>query len=419
MRSDNNHEILETIRRSGLPVIIFGAGIVSEALFYACRDAGIRVECFCDNNINKTHSRKCDLEIVHTPNLKSRYEDAVFLISAADIKDALDQLRASGYSRWSSSSLLLRDFDLAQCRFAAPAEFVEFAVSTCLLCHDSYLDPDKLFMRSVDIIITERCSLKCRDCSNLMQYYQEPRDCDIEEVLRSIDIFCSLADQVNEFRIIGGEPFMNINIHRVMKRLINEPKIRKIVIYTNGTIVPKGEQMESLKHEKILLIITDYGALSGKLHDLTKALNQNNIAYYVMKAQGWSDCSDIARHHRNVSEQKDIFRNCCAKNTLTLTNGKLFRCPFSANAHRLQAIPDLGADNVDLFQEPPESMDIAEKKKEIRDFLLGKEFLETCDYCNGRSFGAQEIQPAVQIRAPLKYVRICSTKSGQEGDVSE
>jgi|WetSurMetagenome_2_1015567.scaffolds.fasta_scaffold00092_22 organic radical activating enzyme len=419
MRPENDHETLETVRLLGLPVIIFGAGIVGEALYYACRKAGIRVECFCDNNINKTHSRKCDLEIVHTPDLKSRYADAIFLISAADIKDVIEQLRASGYSKWHASGLFLRDFDLAQCAFEAPAEFVEFAVSTCLLCHDGYLNPDRLFMRSVDIIITERCSLKCRDCSNLMQYYQDPKDCDIEEVMRTIDIFCSLADQVNEFRIIGGEPFMNRNIHLVMKRLINEPKVRKIVIYTNGTIVPKGEQLESLKHEKTLLMITDYGRLSGKLSDLTQSLDRNDIAYYVVKAQGWSACSGIGRHHRSVDEQKEVFRNCCAKNTLTLTKGKLFRCPFSANADSLRAVPDFRTDYVDFFRESPERMDIAGKKREIREFLMGKEFLETCDYCNGRPFGASEIQPAVQIGTPLEYERICLTKSELESDMSE
>ena len=42
-------------------------------------------------------------------------------------------------------------------------------------------------------------------------------------------------------------------------------------------------------------------------------------------------------------------------------------------------------------------------KKRIRKFLLEKDFLEVCDYCNGRSFGDPEIQPAVQTNKPLEY----------------
>ena len=140
-----NQEIIENIKREGIPVIIFGAGIVGEALFHACRNAGIKVECFCDNNSNKTKSSKCNIEVIHTPNLKTKCKDANFIISAADIKDVVDQLHVLGYSKWYACSLLLRDFDVSQYQFSAPMDFVEYAVATCLLCHNSYLTPDKLF----------------------------------------------------------------------------------------------------------------------------------------------------------------------------------------------------------------------------------------------------------------------------------
>lgn len=403
LRDSLNREVIENIRRERIPVIIFGAGIVGEAIFRACRDAEIKVECFCDNNINKTKSSMCNLDIIHVQDLKTKYKDAHFIISAADIKDVVEQLRDLGYTKWQASSSLLRDFDVSQYEFSAPTDFVEFAVSTCLLCHDSYLDPGKLFFRSVDIIITERCSLKCRDCSNLMQYYKKPKDCSVEDLAQSIDAFCSLVDEVNEFRVIGGEPFMNRNIHLVLKKLIDEPKVRKIVIYTNGTIIPKEHQIQYLKNDKVLLLITDYGLLSRKLNILTQLLKEHNIAFYVLKARGWSDCAKIMRHHRNTEQQKEIFKSCCAKNLVTLSDGKLYRCPFSANAARLTAIPDYENDYIDILRNTQEGMDIDEMKKKIRMFMLERDFLETCDYCKGRPFEAPEIRPAIQIDQPLEY----------------
>lgn len=400
-------EVIENIRREGIPVIIFGASIVGEVLFHACRNVGIEVECFCDNNSNKTKSSKCNIEVIHTPNLKTKYKDATFLISAADIKDVVDQLHALGYSKWYASSLLLRDFNVSQYQFSAPTDFVEYAVGTCLLCHDSYLTPDKLFLRSLDIIITERCSLKCRDCSNLMQYYKKPIDCDIDEIMQSIGAFCALIDEVNEFRVIGGEPFMNKDFHLIINRLNDEPKVRKIVIYTNGTIIPKEDHLEYLKNSKVLVFITDYGKLSKNLNGLTQILQSNNIAFYVQNSQGWTDCAKIVRHYRNLEQRKEIFRNCCAKNTFTLSNGKLYRCPFAANADRLRAVPDFENDYIDFFQEAMEDIDIYELKKKIKTFLLEKDFLETCNYCNGRSFGDTEIQPAIQIAKPLEYELCC------------
>jgi len=391
---------INNIKKLGLPVIIFGARSVGEALFYACRDAGIKVECFCDNDLNKTKKLVCDTKVIHTSDLKKKYKDAVFLISAADIKDVVDQLKHLGYSKWYPSILLLRNFDIYQYNYSVPVDFVEYTVAACLFCHDSFLTPGKLFLRSVDIIITERCSLRCQDCSNLMRYYKSPKDCDTKELYKNIDRFLDIVDEVNEFRVLGGEPFMNKDAHLIIKKLIEEPKVKKIVIYTNGTIPLRGDQIKSLKSEKVLFIITDYGKLSRNLNTLTKQLSENNIAFYVQKAGGWTDCSKIKKHSRNIKKQEEIFRNCCAKNTVTLSNNYLFRCPFSANAYRLRAVPDYKNDYVDIFNT---SIDINEMKMKIKGFLLNKKFLKTCDWCNGRSFGDQIITPAIQLDKSLEY----------------
>lgn len=386
------------IKDQDLPVIIFGVGIVGEALFQSCNEKGIKIESFCDNNKNKTNTKKCDVEVISVSKLKEKYKDANFLISTADIKDVVSQLGELGFSKWYTSNLFLKDFDVYKHNFSAPNDFVKYAVDTCILCHDSFLNPNKLFLRSLDVIITERCSLKCKDCSNLMQYYKTPKDCNYEELKKSIDKFCEVIDEINEFRVLGGEPFMNKKFDLTIKRLIDEPKVKKIVIYTNGTIVPEEEKINGLKDDKILVLITDYGKLSRKLENLTEMLSRKDISFYVQKARGWTDCSDILKHNREIEQKRKIFRDCCAKNTFTLSDGKLYRCPFSANANRLKAVPNVESDYIDIFKE-----DVDMIKKRVREFILEKDFLETCDYCNGRSFGDMEIEPAIQIKKPLEY----------------
>ena len=399
----NNLKSIEDIKKYGLPVVIFGAGIVGEALFFACEKAGIKVECFCDNNVNKTKNQVCNIEVLYVQNLKNKYKDAVFLISAADIKDVITQLNSMGYSKWCPCSVLLRNFDIHQYKFNVPMDFVEYAVGTGLLCHDSYLNPDKIFIRSVDIIITERCSLKCRDCSNLMQYYEKPRDCSIQELLLDIGNLCMIVDEVNEFRVIGGEPFMNKEFHLVIKRLVEEPKVKKIVVYTNGTILPKEEQLAFMKNEKLLIIITDYGKYSRKLEELSCILKENNIAFYAPKVKGWTACSKILKHNRQEPQQKEVFLHCCSKNVITLSDGKIYRCPFSANMDRLRAMPECIDDHINISLELKEGKGLNTVKKKVQAFLLEKQYLETCDYCNGRSFDSPEITPAIQTKVPLEY----------------
>lgn len=390
-------KIIEKIKNKGLPVIIFGARSVGEALYFACLEAGIKVECFCDNNLHRTKTLVCKTQVIHPSLLKKKYPDAIFLISAADLQDVVEQLKHLGYRKWYPSTILLRNFDVFRYEYSFPKDFVEYAVNTCLLCHDSYLTPQKLFLRSVDLMVTERCSLRCRDCSNLMRYYQNPQNLDLKQLYKNMDRFLEIVDEVNEFRILGGEPFMYKDVHLVIEKLIKEPKVKKIIIYTNGTIAPADHQLKILKNEKVLFLITDYGQLSRNLKNLTKQLAEKKIAFYVQKAVGWTDCAKIKKHNRRPEQQEKLFRNCCAKHTVTLSDNNLFRCPFSANAHRLRAVPDYQGDYINIFDRNKNI------KKIIREYLTDKKFLETCDYCNGRSFGDPLITPAIQIDKPLKY----------------
>jgi sulfatase maturation enzyme AslB (radical SAM superfamily) len=393
-------QLLDRALNAKEPIIIFGAGIVGEALAKFCAVRGVTVSAICDNNINKVGNKVCDLEIIHVSTLQSTYPQALLLISTADIMDVVAQLKGLGYENWLAAGPLLRSFDLNSVEFDAPFEFVDFAVSTCVMCHDGYLDPDKIFLRSVDVIITERCSLRCKDCSNLMQYYNNPKDCDIDEVNLAIGRLCEVVDDINEFRVIGGEPFLNKNMWQVCNNLAKQPKVRKVIIYTNGAIVPKGENLECLKDDKILVLVTDYGPLTRKTTTVIETFKANGIAHYVQPAQNWTQCSNLVKHNRTAKEQTEVFTRCCAKNLFTLSNGKFFRCPFIANTDRLGATPDKKSDYVKIMDM---ECDIKETRKRLRNYLYSVPYLEACDYCNGRFLDDPAVTPGIQTKKPLPY----------------
>jgi 4Fe-4S single cluster domain len=383
------------IGADGTPVIIFGAASVGEALFHACQEAGITVDAFCDNNANLARDRRCGLEIIPARNLKQRFPDAEVIISAADISDVVNQLEGMGYRKWHSCSGLLRNFDIYPYTYVKPADFVAHTVAAALLCHDAYTTPDKLFLRCVDLMITEKCSLKCKDCANLMQFYDKPISDDTAEMLQSIERFCAVVDEINEMRVLGGEAFMNKDAHIIIKRLIDEPKVKKVVVYSNATIVPSKDQMALMRSKKVLFFITDYGDLSRNRERLVRELDANEIAYISSPPSNWTDCGKIVEHHRTEEEQKKIFGTCCVKNIYTISGNLLFHCPFSANAFRLKAVPHFKGDYVD-FSSP-------DSKPALREFIRHKEYIESCDFCNGRTHGNPEIVPGIQTLVTLKY----------------
>ena len=59
-------------------------------------------------------------------------------------------------------------------------------------------------------------------------------------------------------------------------------------------------------------------------------------------------------------------------------SGKLYTCPFIANAANLKAIPDNRADYVDLFSEN------ADLRKKISKLVKMQHFFPACDFCDGR-----------------------------------
>jgi len=389
-------------------MIIFGAGIVGEATLHACHERGIVVDCFMDDRIK---GPVAGTEVIRTTELKERYPQArYFYVTSPNIQDMIRPLRDMGYTGWKSCGEVLKDFDISEIEFQSingsnqssrySIEHIKYLIRTCLHHHANYIRPELLTVQSVDLIITERCSMKCKDCSNLMAYYEKPENADLNEMLSTIDSFCSKMDEIYEVRVIGGEPFMNKELHLVVEKLTSMENIKKVAIFTNATIMPREEQWPSLQHEKVRFFITEY-LQSRKLQPLIEQLEKRGIAYVSEKANGWTECGALEKHERTIKENEAIFTSCCAKNLATLADGRLYRCPFSANAFKLHAVPDYTEDYLVVSEAG---------REEIRRFLRGKTYIESCDHCRGRNYDAPVIIPAIQTKTPLKYFKYVSAK---------
>jgi len=198
--------IIDEIKDSQLPVIIFGAGAAGQVLLQAAQDKDIDVNCFCDDNIGKKGKIVQGIKIYHTSEIKDMYPDANILISAADIHDMIDHLCKIGYNknRLHSAVPFLKDYDMST--FGGLENnneedntkgFVKFAVDCTVACQEGFGTPDKVFMRSVDIVITEKCSMKCRDCSNLMQFFENPINYDANDMTEAINLVSAYADEIH------------------------------------------------------------------------------------------------------------------------------------------------------------------------------------------------------------------------------
>jgi len=391
------------LRRNNRPLIISGAGIVGETILDLCCQQDVHVDGFCDGSTKVAGTEFRGYTVVHSPQLKDTFPDALVLITAAAIKDVVDLLAAQGIDSWMAAGPLLEACDIAQPESELDAR--KFAIETCITCHAAYLHPEHAFLRSVDLIITERCSLRCKDCANLMQYYQRPQNVDFDLLMRSLTALCSVLDEIMELRIIGGDALMNKRWPEIVARATQEDHIKRVVIYTNGAVVPGPDQIRLLKHPKVLMLVTDYGSLSCNMDRLKHYLAENGIAHRILRVDSWLDCASLERHDRTEEDNARIYRDCCAKNMLTLSDGKLFRCPFAANADRLGAVPAGEGDSVNILNGVGADSDNPTLRNRLVNYALNHGPMTACDYCNGRPLAGREVPPAVQIRTPLPYAR--------------
>ena len=396
---------IQSLKEAGAPVIIVTLPEEAEAIANACRDNGIAVAAFCDNETRKLQKSYCGLEVVHTPTLPQRFPKARLIIAYHNMQESVNQLSALGYDEFHSPLELLKNYDVSKHKHRISQSYMQNKISICIKSHELYLNEAKTYMRSLDVMITTKCSMKCASCANLMQYYVAAKNTD-HEILSAIEILDNNVDAISEFRVIGGEPLMNKQWAHIVNGIIEQDVKRKIFIYTNGTISPKEEQLKTFHGKNVNFYITDYGKLSRNINKLEENLTKHGISYKRKPADNWVDCSSIRQHKRTARENEVVFKECCAKQFYTLLNGRLYTCPFIANAANLKSIPDNRANYVDLLSKTDDL------KQKVRKLVTMQKFFPACDFCDGRPRdpttaleydGKGMITPGHQTSKPMPY----------------
>ena len=398
------NNISKIIKDNGKQVVLFGAGQIGEVCLYAMKQKKINVDFFCDS-MERIQGTEIDgIRVLSPKNLRKLDPETNIFISNNYVSLVNEQLQKDNFKNIYNCVELFENTDFTNSKLTIQPTKIERFVAFYknMTLKDVYISKGLLNIKSLDVQVTERCSLKCKDCSNLMQYYTNPQNSELTIMLKSIDRFIECVNKVYEFRVLGGDPFMNKELHKVINHLVNYDKVQKIAIYTNARFVPTGENIECLKNEKVVVDISNYGLLDPKkkkVDEFIKVLETKKIKYSVALVNNWQDCGRITKFQKRSKEELyRVFNNCCNSDLLSLLHGKLYRCPFSANAVNLNAIPHEKTDVVDLFDE---NIPIEELKIKIKELTYDKKSLMACNYCNGRDYQTARIDAAIQAPKPL------------------
>lgn len=395
-------DLKAAIAKTGARIFLYGAGdgasSYAKIALPAIEYHGLTPACFIDDDKARWGKTYRGYEIKSVANVMSMAGEKVVFISSnyfESMAKNLDRYRAN-IKVFTCTQILesapkdvfagIMDYEEVQRRMHMHATKFRRIVNLSQCARDLHLN-------IVDIQVTERCTMKCKDCSNLMQYYAKPRNAEVVELDRSIVNLLDAIDELSEARILGGEPFLFKELPSAMKLLQASQKVKKILIYTNATFVPKEAILQSLINEKTLVEITDYDDQSHACLDMIRAFEERGIRYISHRPQNWTDSARIVDMPRDEQTLTELFSRCCVNDVLTLLHGKLYHCPFSANAHNLKAIATSGQDFVDVIALQGESL-----RDAIKEFYFGRNHLTACGYCLGRDYTQMQVEPAIQTK---------------------
>ena len=246
------------------------------------------------------------------------------------------------------------------------------------------------------ISVTNKCSLRCKDCNNLMPYFKEKYDMEINELLKDIDTIFQFVDKCIVVEIIGGEPFLYQNFDKIMERLLNNDKVGVVEVTTNGTIFPRKEWIALLRHPKCYIMVSDYGKVNeARRKELISYFKQEGINYEEMVSAKWIDTGDLKKRNKSMHRLKWEYYNCWANiECRTLWKGKLFTCGRAPGLYELGKAK--GPTNY-LDVRSLSGNNVKEGKQIIRDFYLSNQ-CECCDYCDYARTHPRYVPNGIQLK---------------------
>ena len=186
------------IRKDKRTVVIFGARVVGEAMLLALKSHDIKVSVFADNDTAMQGSIVRDTRVVVPASLGEVARDALIFVASSSVEPILLQLERLGFAAFYSCLPFLDQWNTDEFALSANKAQVARSLRNYRFMSMAWANAKGCYIASLDVVVTERCSLRCRDCANLMQYYEKPVHCDPELLLSALDRFMSAVDHVGD-----------------------------------------------------------------------------------------------------------------------------------------------------------------------------------------------------------------------------
>lgn len=388
-------------------LIIYGAGFQGLLVAFLLKRQGINVLCFGDQNIKKQGTTYYGLPVYAPEEMKRRHPNATAIVTPYNLRPAYEYVKNElRYENAVTPFSLFLEFDsegfddLPELPEWYHPDSLDYTIDVFMRHCVNIQTMNQLFV--IDLSVTEKCNLRCKNCTSLMPNYQDPQHFDEAGVLHDMRVIMRNRI-IHHINLEGGEAFLWKPLPQVIRELCKAEELMNLILYTNGTVIPNSDLLEAMRHPKVRVRISDYGAITKK-EQLSTLFEKHQIKYSVC-SQKWYELSAFHKEPHAEDQLQQVLSDCCKAtgSGAYLVNGKLFRCPIQGQLHCLGIYPAQEKDYVDL-----RDTDEIRLQKRITEFMSVKHMppvVELCCHCDGRGYAGVEVPPAEQL-APNEKITI-------------
>lgn len=380
IKSKESRENIESIIVSQIEqyqdgVIIFGCSSTGKLILEELEKLSIRPLCFCDDVEIEEIKEYQGYRLLSSSQAGEIYKGKnVGIILSVNHIDQFNmvkkQLNDLGFLEFIDKDLILfshKQRMLKQLN-VVQTEDVEYKNDG----HDIVFD-------KIEFNITAKCTLKCRDCCQILYLTNGLGHSDVELTNRTINEFSKTVDYCALVEVFGGEPLLHPDLCKILDETSKIWNVLEVVVDTNGTLVPKEDLLKLMASRRIAMRVTDYGELSAKKYLIKEACEKAGVPCTIKKVSTWNIYGKAEKSSYTDQERK--FRTCVSANKCSsLIEGKWHVCARNAHLTRLGMLRENENEYMNFMDE---DMSYEQKRIKMNGLLLRKEPLSSCMYCDG------------------------------------
>lgn len=360
-------------------IYLWGAGKVGTVVAHVLEQGGYNILGFVDIDSNKVGTKVYGYDVISPDEYYAKNQGTKTIVSCA-FPSVITFLEGKGIKAYSPHELLLT-VDFENYHGELTPEFLSRLVDNAIRNYAMFFNKGRVIERLL-LVVTEKCTLKCKNCDAYMPYHHHPKQSDFEDVVKNYNTVLDVCGYIDNVDILGGEPLLYPELDRVIDYLIKDRRCGKISIISNGTLIPKDKVLAQLKNDKCVFRISDYGILSKNKDSIISVLEKENIKYEITNYQYWDEIPRI-EYKDESDEQLNLKFATCTANSLYVKANIACYCTFLAGLYNIRKSNDMFPN----FDSNIVYLDQGEKsKKDLKEYIANlhsRKAIEACKYCPG------------------------------------